>query len=131
MNHLIVKKPADCSSNEIEHFENLVKAGGEVIHSHLRDRIMRAEYLIFLQGHDEKILGVAALKRPNAHYREEVFYKAGSSEDPDEFNLEIGWIYVIEDCRGLGYSRRLLEEAIKMSASRAFFLQQQGKKMCR
>ncbi len=121
MTKLIVKRPSDCSIGEIVEFENLVKSGGEVIHSHLRDRIMRAEYLIFLQGHDRKILGVAALKHSEAQYREKVFRKAGSVQDPDKFELEIGWIYVIEECRGQGFSLPLLEKAIKLSQSRAFF----------
>lgn len=48
MTEIIAKKPSDCSRDELDKFENLVKKGGEVTGEGLRNRIMQAEWLVFL-----------------------------------------------------------------------------------
>lgn len=103
------KRPGECSALELEAFEGLVKKGGEVAHAGLRERIKRAEWLVFLVEDDGTLAAVAALKRPNNSYKTRVFEKAQSPEDPGQFALEAGWIFVEPEFRGKRYSRLLLE----------------------
>jgi GNAT superfamily N-acetyltransferase len=115
MINIVVKKPSDCSENELNSFEILVKKGGEVAAEGLRGRIKKAKWLIFLFENATTLAGVAALKSPNKNYKHSVFMKAESQEDPKEFTFEAGWIYVEEQFRGRKYSRQLLEKILKLA----------------
>lgn len=115
MAEIIAKAPSECSQDEIDRFEDLVKKGGEVASEGLRNRIMQAEQLVFLIENDKTLSGVAALKKPNSNYRKRVFTKAASQEDPNEFIFEAGWIYVEEHFRGRKYSHSLLDTILKLA----------------
>jgi GNAT superfamily N-acetyltransferase len=110
-----VKKPSNCSENELNSFEIFVKKGGEVVAEGLHGRIKKAEWLVFLFENATTLAGVAALKSPDENYKHRVFKKAESQEDPKEFTFEAGWIYVEEQFRGRKYSRQLLEEILKLA----------------
>jgi GNAT superfamily N-acetyltransferase len=121
MTNLVVKKPSECSENELNSFEDLVKKGGEVAVAGLRNLIKKAKYLIFLFENDRILAGIAALKEPNIGYKKKVFKKAGSPENPDEFTFEAGWIYVEEKFRAQRYSRLLLEEVLRVGGNRHIY----------
>jgi len=114
MANIISKKPSECSANELASFESLVSKGGEVNEAGLSDRIRNAESLVFLIEDNGVLSGVAALKKPLASYKKKVFNNSESKENPDEFNFEIGWIYVEEEFRGRKYSQLLLGEVLKL-----------------
>jgi predicted GNAT family N-acyltransferase len=118
MTNLVIKKPSECSENELDSFENLIKKGGEVAVAGLRNRIRKAQWLIFLFEDDKILAGIAALKEPNIGYKKKVFKKAESHENPDEFIFEVGWIYVEKQFRERKYSRLLLEEALKAAGNK-------------
>ena len=115
MTNIIWKKPSECSESELEVLEALVKKGGEVDMDRLHDRIMRAEWLIFLFEIDKTLAGVAALKNPNVNYKRDIFRKADSTEDPDEFIFEAGWIFVEPQFRRRKHSRALLQTVLKLA----------------
>ena len=114
MANIISKKPSECSDNDLNSFEVLVRKGDEVNPIGLSDRIRNAERLIFLVEDDGVLSGVAALKKPLANYKNKVFNNSESIENADEFNFEVGWIYIEEDFRGRKYSQLLLEEVLKL-----------------
>jgi len=95
-----VKSPGNCSDKEIEVFESFVNKGDEVDVMGLKERIMAAHKLIFVLN--DECLGVGAIKKPNNGYKAKVFKKAGIQILADEFLYELGWIYVLENTRGLG-----------------------------
>jgi RimJ/RimL family protein N-acetyltransferase len=89
--NFIVKRPSDCTDAELTQFHALVASGGEVAIDGLRERIEEAHSLGFcFDGF--RLVGVVGLKRPEAEYKRDLFDKAGTTIEPDEF-LEIGWAY--------------------------------------
>jgi GNAT superfamily N-acetyltransferase len=99
----------------LDAFEDLVREGGEVITAELRQRMLEAEWLVFALEGNRTLAGVAALKRPSKHYKEMVFYKARTPENPDEFTFEAGWFFVRGAFRGRKYSRFLLETLLTLA----------------
>lgn len=114
----ISKAPKDCSSAELEMFERLVSAGGEVSLVGLRQRIQSAEKLIFIN--DGEYVAVGAIKNPTAEYKARVFKKSNATE-PEKYQHELGWLYVSNIARGKGYSRVLMEEIKELLAGAACF----------
>ncbi|WNJ97203.1 hypothetical protein RND59_18535 [Vibrio ruber] len=70
----ITKSPKNCTDSELESFEKLVAEGGEVTLAGLRQRIQRAEKLVFIN--DGECVAVGAIKTPNSGYKAGVFEKA-------------------------------------------------------
>ena len=121
MADIVPKRPADCSDDELEAFEGLVKEGGEVAVGDLHRRIKKAEWFVFLFEEDRTLAGVAALKRPDDTYKKKVFRKARSPEPADNFTFEAGWIFVDEHFRGRKYSRILLEAVLALAGEEQVF----------
>lgn len=115
---IISKAPRDCSNTELETFEKLVSAGGEVSLAGLRQRIFSAEKLIFIN--DGECVAVGAIKNPNAAYKAGIFKKSNASEQ-GKYQYELGWFYVSSIARGKGYGRALMEETKKLLAGTACF----------
>ncbi|RUO32274.1 N-acetyltransferase [Aliidiomarina sedimenti] len=114
----IVKGPDDCNDAELKSFEKLVTEGGEVALAGLRQRIQRAEKLVFIN--DGECVAVGAIKNPNAGYKARVFEKSGAPE-PDKYEYELGWLYVSKVARGRGYGRALMESINDSLSGRACF----------
>jgi RimJ/RimL family protein N-acetyltransferase len=104
-----IERPLKCSEHERRSFEALVRKGEEVEGVGLTERIRNAESLMFLMQDDGALIGVAALKRPNPGYRANVFLSAQSKLRPEDFGLELGWIYVVESERRKGRGHTLME----------------------
>ena len=115
------KKPSECSVDELTSFESLVNKGGEVVGIGLSDRIRNAERLVFLVEDNGVLSGIAALKKPLTSYKKKVFNNAESKENPDEFTLEVGWIYVEEEFRGRKYSQLLLGEVLRLAGEKRVY----------
>lgn len=114
----IAKSPKDCTDAELESFEKLVAEGGEVAFAGLRQRILRAEKLVFIN--DGEFVAVGAIKNPNAGYKAGVFEKAGAPEQ-SRYEYELGWLYVSNAARGKGYGRVLMESIIDSLSGKACF----------
>lgn len=107
-----IKSPSKCDKHELESFEALVRKGEEVTGNGLTERIRKAAFLMFLTNADGALIGVSALKHPNPGYRAKVFQSARSELRPDNFGLELGWIYVVESERGKRLSHALVEQLL-------------------
>jgi len=114
----IAKNPEDCTDAELESFEKLVTEGGEVALAGLRQRIQRAEKLVFIN--DGEFVAVGAIKNPNAGYKAGVFEKSGAPEK-SRYEYELGWLYVSRAARGKGYGRVLMESIIDSLSGKACF----------
>jgi len=117
---VIVKKPRECSGNELQDFIALVRAGGEVAPSGLETRVQTAALLVFLTE-GQRLLGIAALKLPSSNYRRSVSEKAGVSLETSAFPYEIGWVYVIPSARSAGFSRKLVSAAVTAACGKGMF----------
>jgi len=114
----IVKNPEDCSDAELASFESLVAEGGEVSLVGLRERIRRAEKLVFINLAGP--VAVGSIKNPNSGYKTGVFNKSGASGE-SKYQYEIGWLYVSKAARGNGYGRILMNSIITALAEHTCF----------
>jgi RimJ/RimL family protein N-acetyltransferase len=117
----IIKSPCKCSNQELESFEALIRIGGEVAADGLTARIRNAAFLTFLSLDDGLLIGVSALKRPNPGYRAKVFKNAHSKLRPEDFSLELGWIFVVESERGKKFSHDLVERLLPYANSERIY----------
>ena len=120
MPELIVKSPADCTNIEIGAFAAFVRAGGEVSIQGLTERIRSAAALVFARI-DGLVVGVAALKQPQASYRRRVGSESGAPISAAELPYELGWVYVSPGSRGKGYSLCLSQAALAESKGAGVF----------
>lgn len=115
-----IKSPQQCSAKEVGDFAAFVNAGGEVISEGLEGRVREAHALFFLRE-NSCLLGIAALKNPNATYRASVFKKAAASASAAQFPLELGWVFVLPSARGRKLSHSLVRAAIAHAAGKNVF----------
>ncbi|MFJ2479512.1 GNAT family N-acetyltransferase [Pseudomonas sp. NPDC087598] len=114
----IAKTPNDCSVTELKIFEKLVSDGGEVSLNGLRQRIQRAEKLLFI--HDGEYVAIGAIKNPNPDYKAGIFEKSNAPEQ-SKYQYELGWLNVSSAARGKGYGRFLMEAIKESLADKACF----------
>jgi GNAT superfamily N-acetyltransferase len=117
---LIVKSPSECSNIEIAAFIAFVRAGGEVSIQGLPERIRCAGALAFARI-DGLVVGVAALKQPQASYRRRVSIESGAPLPAETFPYELGWVYVSPESRGKGLSLVLSQAALAASKGAGVF----------
>jgi len=103
-----VKSPCECQIEDLNAFEQVVLAGGEVNRNTLSSLITRALSLVFVRVGNQ-LVAVGAIKRPNAGYRASVFGKAGVKRDPTLFEFELGWVYIDPTERGIGLANSIVE----------------------
>lgn len=103
-----IKSPKDCNESELAEFKKMVLKGGEVTERGLSDRIADAKKLAFIYSDEGKLVAVGGIKTPNSSYKKGVFNKANVTGQED-YNSELGWIYVSENERNCGYGRSLME----------------------
>ena len=120
MPELIAKSPDECSNIEIGAFIALVRAGGEVSIQGLTERIRGAAALVFARV-DGSVVGVAALKQPQASYRRRISSECGAPISATEFPYELGWVYVLPEARGKSYSHLLSHAALAESKGSGVF----------
>ena len=66
-------------------------------------------------------MGIGALKRPGNGYRKGVFTKSGTTLVPSEFPFELGWVYVIPECRNDGIGQRIVDAILGVAADQRIF----------
>lgn len=117
---VITKEPSACSQTELDDFRSLVLAGGEVTARGLEAHIGNARLLIFLLK-DTCLIGIAALKSPRQKYKNGVFQKAHATARPNDFPIELGWVFIIPSARGGGLSYKLVKTAVDASKGCGIF----------
>ena len=103
--------PADLSPDDCTSFRDLVVAGGEVANNALTNNITNAKALFFLEQAEET-LGISALKRPQATYRQRIGESTGINLSAEAFPYELGYIFVRPDARNRKHSHRLVAVAL-------------------
>jgi hypothetical protein len=113
-----IKKPGDCTDNELHEFALLVKKGGEVADG-VEARLKRADVLGFIR-YEKTIVGVGALKKPAFAYRNGIFQKAQATANPSDFTREIGWLFVEQEHRGK-QTRELITTLLNAARSKLVY----------
>lgn len=103
--------PQEFSDDDRAVFGKLVQEGGEVDSNVLAMNIKCAKALVVGRCSDD-ILGIAALKRPQASYRKRIGNQAGADLAEEIFPYELGYIYLRPEMRGKGRSRCLVAHAL-------------------
>ena len=116
----VILKPGLCTEHDFALFCKLVRQGGEVASLGLEVRVKAAKALVFLRV-DNSAVGVAALKAPSATYRDGVFRNAGVPNSAAQFELELGWVFVLPEHRGRKYARVLSAAALSQAAGQPVF----------
>lgn len=116
---VILRDPGHCSDWELERFEELVRQGGEVQPQGLIGRIRQAAVLTFA-FHEDRLVAVAALKKPADGYRVGIFQKAGIAQLTSGA-LELGWVFVLPESRGQGLAGTVVAEALVASGAEDVF----------
>ncbi|MGD0451183.1 MAG: GNAT family N-acetyltransferase [Candidatus Bathyarchaeia archaeon] len=109
-----IKPPIQCTKKEIEAFFQLLKIGSEVEMRSAHEGIMRAKFLAF-HYEKESLAGIAALKKPTENYKRGIFLKAKTTEQEDNFDLELGYVVTLERYRGFGICSTLVRQLIERS----------------
>jgi predicted GNAT family N-acyltransferase len=113
------QSPTNCSKSELSTFRDMVLLGGEVSPHGLAGRVENAERLAFCREHD-LIVGVAGLKKPSNDYRMKTGRLAQLDLSEEFWPWEFGWVFVSQEARGKGVSRRLVNCAIDGIAEPVF-----------
>lgn len=114
-----VRRPSECSREELRDFAAFVVAGGEVAAKGLPERLEGAHLLAFLRS-GPCLVGVAGLKYPNAAYRARVSQGSRVAIPATEFEFELGWIFVLPSARG-GKSLPLCTELLAAAEKKGVF----------
>lgn len=114
-------RPGECSIAQLAHFKRMVVAGGEVTIVGLDQRILQAEWLVFVFDDHGTLAGVGALKRPTQAHITSTFRKSGHRQVPQDCQLEVGWIFVDADNRGKGYSHLIVKAILEVAGSAKLF----------
>lgn len=118
---VILKGPIDCTGGERREFARLVRRGFEGSTEDLDRRIGDARCLAFHYAASGELVAVAALKAPDERYRCDVFEKAEASVEPADYELELGWVFVVPAHRGKRIAESLCRRLLaRVPASRVF-----------
>ena len=97
----------------------IVETWGKVVPG-VRQRVGTADRLGVVRCGSE-IVGVAAVKNPAPNYRARCFRKAASTERPEDYPLEIGWIVMHPDHREGRKISPLVADIIDLAKARPLF----------
>lgn len=112
--------PDGFSQDERDLFGVLVRQAGEVGDNALATNMRTAKALVVgrIAG---RVLGIAALKRPQASYRKRIGGKAGVDIGFENYPYELGYVYVLPEAQGKKLSHRLVAAALEHSEGAAIF----------
>lgn len=94
-------RPIDCPPKFIKQFFDIVLSGGEVPIANLQRGVLQSE-MLFFTGVPGTLMGVSAIRFPNAAYHKHLFEKAGVPEMYNPYSVEICWLSVLPEYRGKG-----------------------------
>lgn len=115
-----IKEPIACTEDERREFARLVRQGFEGAQG-LDRRIRDAKWLAFYYAAGDTLAAVAALKAPNERYRNDVFKQADTPASPADYQLELGWVFVVAIHRGNRIGEWLCRQLLaRVPTSRVF-----------
>ena len=110
-----LKEPISCTEEERREFARLVREGFRGSDESLPDRIRNAKWLGFHYAAGDNLTAIAALKAPDARYRNDVFNSADAGVGSAGYELELGWVFVFPDERGQGIAGDLCRKLLARS----------------
>jgi len=117
---IVAAAPDGFSQDERDLFNTLVKQAGEVGGDGLVTNIPNSKALVFGRIAGE-VFGVAALKRPQASYRERIGRMARVDIGPAHYPYELGYVFLLPEARGKKLSHGLVAAALAHAEGAAVF----------
>lgn len=114
------KEPIACTQRERRAFAGLVRQGFPAAEG-LDARIRAASWLAFYYAASNRLGAIAALKAPSDRYRDDVFEQADAPVSPDDYRLELGWVFVVPSHRGKGIGESLCRQLLARVPSSCVF----------
>jgi GNAT superfamily N-acetyltransferase len=111
MEEITAKEAGAYSEAERQDFLRLVRQGGEVGDAVLERNVRDAKCLVFHRI-GAVLVGVAALKIPQHSYRIRISASSGTEMSAASFPFELGYVFITENYRRRGLSRRLVQKAL-------------------
>ncbi|MBO6826527.1 MAG: hypothetical protein JJ879_10015 [Sneathiella sp.] len=111
-------RPINCEPDLMKAFIGMVEEGGEVPAANLIRGVPMAEMLFFTIDENKNLMGVSALRYPNARYHKHLFDKAGIPEMYNPLSLEVCWLYVAPAHRGKNVWKHNSETRLKYLGNR-------------
>ena len=84
-------------------------------------RIRATKCLAFHYSPSGELTAIAALKAPDAEYRDAVFKMADSPASYADFQLELGWVYVVPAYRRKQVATEICEQLLLRAAGDCVF----------
>lgn len=97
----------------------LIQDSGEVSMDKIHRNIVNADAVSWVSD-DGQPVGVLVLKNPLKSYKYKVFDAAGLPEEADDFNVELGYLYVKPEFRGQGKAKDLVQTLISKTDKRIY-----------
>jgi GNAT superfamily N-acetyltransferase len=107
-----LKEPSACNEEERREFARLVREGFSGSDGTLLRRIDGARMLAFCYATDDSLAAIAGLKAPDERYRRDLFEKAFVPGSVTQYNIELGWVYVVPPHRGEGIAKELCRRLV-------------------
>jgi len=120
METITIKKPSECSPQELNDFSAFVAKHGQVEKDVLRDRIEGALCLVQLIR-DCALIGTAALKSPSAGSRGTAANGAGVELDEKRLPYELGYVAVAAPEEGKDFSHCLVAAALTRAEKKGVY----------
>lgn len=95
-----LEEPRACSDAERREFARLVRQGFDAAADTLDRRIRDANCLAFHYAPDGTLAAIAALKAPSEEHRQGIFEMADAPVSASDYELDLGWIFVLPAYRG-------------------------------
>ncbi len=109
---MIIKKPTDCTEDELNNFKNLVIEGGQVDSTGLENRINQCKFLGFFYNDKKELVGISAIKTKTKHSVEAIKLKAGISDGKLPI-YELGYSVTKQNFRGQGINRAINDKLLE------------------
>lgn len=106
-----LRAPVACTEVERREFARLVLEGFPAARD-LERRVRNAKWLAFHYTDGDTLAAIAALKAPGERYRDDVFDKAVAPAGAADFELELGWVFVVPRHRRQGIGKGLCQRLL-------------------
>ncbi|NVK20804.1 MAG: hypothetical protein HWE30_19165 [Methylocystaceae bacterium] len=115
----------------------MIKDGGAVKGSlqAIRERVRRAHLVAIARSDDQRIIAVAALKKPATTYRKGLSERSGYGLSEEKFPIELGYLTVLKEWRGpdvegVWLSSVLLQKLMEKVGQRGAFATTKIERLC-
>lgn len=114
---IYIKKPDECSEEELTEFHKKVIKGGKVSLIGLLAKIKNCEFLAFCYF-ENNLIGVSSIKKPIQSYVENIISKAKLDRKFSDLSFEIGYSFTELEFRKNGISRELKQNLLEEMQSK-------------